>query len=112
MKKTLIAIISATVLLTACGGGDKAKFIDEEGQGIIEDAIETIQLHMDGKMNDDEAAERLMRFYDQLDAIETVSDNAAQFKGYALDDIQHAADAVAYGDSAIDDMKDLQEYVD
>lgn len=109
MKKIILTLFVVALILAGCGGQGHGKYykqVSPEVGEILSDAHETIQLHMDGKMDDYEAETRLTSMSEKLDGMELngVEDSAKTY-------IDLAAIEVGSGETAIDYLHGLEEYL-
>jgi len=108
MKKLLIALFASVLVFTGCGGhGQYYKECRPEVQEIAADACEALQMHIDGKMEDDEAERKLELMYEELDEMDDLNMYEDNVKMY----VQFAGGDVALGETGIDQLHNLEDYL-
>lgn len=106
MKKLILTLFVVALILTGCGHGQYYSKCRQEVQDIAADAIEVIQLHLDDKMEDDEAQRKLEMMSEDLEELgdlNTYEDGAKMY-------IDFAAMDVGTGETAIDQLHNLEDY--
>lgn len=76
MKRFLACILAVVFLLccTGCGNGIPEGFTEEVYE-VGKNILDTVDSYLDGEFNDDEAEEKIERFYDILDTYEAKYEN-------------------------------------
>ena len=106
MKKLIMTLFVVALILTGCGHGQYYSKCRPEVRDITADAIEAIQLHMDKKMDDDEAQRKLESLSEDLDELGNLNTYEDGVKMY----IDFAAMDVGTGETAIDQLHNLEDY--